>query len=74
MHFEQDTLRLIQKNRLIDRVTESDIENLAMAYVDPAHAAEGAVLEVLLIGQSTRAIVCKPCLFDPENTLPKGIA
>ncbi len=49
-------------------------KNLAMAYVNPAHAAEGAILEVLLIGQSTRAIVCKPCLFDPENTLPRGVA
>ncbi len=47
-------------------------KNLAMAYVDPEYAAEGTVLEVLLIGQTTRAIVCELCLFDPTNTLTKG--
>ena len=46
-------------------------KNLAMAYVDPQHAVEGSVLEVLLIGQPTRATVCKLCLFDPKNTLPQ---
>ena len=46
-------------------------KNLAMAYVDPQHAVEGSVLEVLLIGQPTRATVCKLCLFDPKNTIPK---
>ena len=49
-------------------------KNLAMAYVDPEHAAEGTALEVLLIGQPTRAMVCKPCLFDSRNELPRGSA
>jgi dimethylglycine dehydrogenase len=49
-------------------------KNLAMAYVDPQHATEGSVLEVLLIGQPTPAIVCKSCLFDPGNGLPRGAA
>lgn len=49
-------------------------KNLAMAYVDPQHCAEGSVLEVLLIGQPTRAMVCQPCLFDPGNALPRGVA
>lgn len=49
-------------------------KNLAMAYVDPQHATEGSVLEVLLSGQPTPAIVCKPCLFDPGNGLPRGAA
>lgn len=49
-------------------------KSLAMAYVDPEHAAEGTVVEVLLIGQATRAMVSKPCLFDSRNALPRGSA
>ena len=48
-------------------------KNLAMAYVNPEHAAEGTVLEVRLIGQSSRATVCKSCLFDYGNALPRGL-
>ena len=47
-------------------------KNLAMAYVDPAHGNEGTMLDVLLIGKSTRATVMAPCPFDPGNTIPKG--
>ena len=47
-------------------------KNLAMAYIDPNHASEGTVLEVLLIGKPTRAFVCKTCLFDSKNRLPRG--
>ena len=47
-------------------------KNLAMAYVDPAHGHEGTMLDVLLIGKSTRAIVMATCPFDPGNTIPKG--
>ena len=47
-------------------------KNLAMAYVEPEYAVEGSVLEVLLMGQPTRAIVCGSCLFDSENALPRG--
>ena len=47
-------------------------KNLAMAYVDPQHATEGNFLEVQLIGKPVPARVCKPCMFDPGNTIPKG--
>ncbi|MFT5111711.1 MAG: dimethylglycine dehydrogenase [Parasphingorhabdus sp.] len=47
-------------------------KNLAMAYIDPLHAIEGSVVEVLLLGQPTQAIVCKPCSFDPQNNRTKG--
>ena len=46
--------------------------NLAMAYIDLEFSIEGSLLEVLLIGQPTRATVCKSCLFDPQNTVPRG--
>ncbi|CUK19664.1 Aminomethyltransferase [Ruegeria denitrificans] len=49
-------------------------KNLAMAYIDPKHVAGGSELEVLLIGETVCATVCPPCLFDPENTLPRGLA
>jgi dimethylglycine dehydrogenase len=49
-------------------------KNLAMAYVDPRHAVEGSMLEVLLLGQQVAATVCKPCLYDPGNALPRGAA
>lgn len=49
-------------------------KNLAMAYVDVEHATEGSVLEVLLIGESTRAIVCAPCLYDASGKLPRGVS
>lgn len=49
-------------------------KNLAMAYVDPALAAEGTVLEVLQQGRPVPASVCPLCLFDPENAIPRGSA
>ena len=48
--------------------------NIAMAYIDPEYAVEGTLVEVFLIGKSTRASVCKSCVYDPENKLPRGIA
>ena len=47
--------------------------NLAMAYVDPSCAEPGTEVEVLLIGDTTRATVRSLCVFDPENTLPRGV-
>ncbi len=47
-------------------------KNLAMAYVDGEYAAEGTILEALLIGCTVRATVSSPCLFDPENSIPRG--
>lgn len=49
-------------------------KNLAMAYVDPALAAEGTVLEVLQQGRPVPATVCPLYLFDPENAIPRGSA
>ncbi|SMC12641.1 GcvT family protein [Roseovarius aestuarii] len=48
--------------------------NLAMAYVNPEHAVIGSVVDVLLFGKPVQATVCKSCLFDPRNTIPRGIA
>ena len=49
-------------------------KNLAMAYIDPDYAVQDRILEVLLIGQPVRAFVCRLCLFDPQNKIPRGIA
>lgn len=48
-------------------------KNLAMAYIDPNHAQPGAEVELLLFGETTHATVCSPCVFDAENTLPRGV-
>lgn len=48
-------------------------KNLAMAYIHPSHGETGREVEVLVIGETTRATVCPPCLFDVENALPKGV-
>lgn len=47
-------------------------KNLAMAYIDPRYAKEGTHVEILLFGEVTTATVCANCIFDPENTLPRG--
>lgn len=49
-------------------------QNLAMAYVDANYAAENIELEVFVLGKTVKAIVCKPCLFDPLNFVPRGIS
>lgn len=49
-------------------------KNLAMAYIDLAFAETGTEVEVLVIGETMRARVCPLCLFDPENTLPRGVS
>ena len=47
-------------------------KNLAMAYIDPAFAREGTEVRVLLLGKAYWAVVCAPCLFDPDNNVPRG--
>lgn len=47
-------------------------KNLAMAYVDPARAQAGSEVEVFLMGVQVGATICELCLYDPENTLPRG--
>ena len=48
-------------------------KNLAMAYIEPGYANQGSEVAVLLGGEPTRATVCPPCMFDPDNELPRGI-
>jgi dimethylglycine dehydrogenase len=46
--------------------------NIAYAFVDPAHAAEGSQLEIEILGNCCNAVVCEPCLFDKSNTLVRS--
>lgn len=48
-------------------------KNLAMAFVDPVYAKEGTEVSILLLGETTLASVCPLCLFDPQNTLQRGV-
>ncbi|MFK7853734.1 MAG: FAD-dependent oxidoreductase [Granulosicoccus sp.] len=48
-------------------------KNLAMAYLDPVYAKEGIEVSILLLGETIRASVCPLCLFDPQNTLQRGV-
>ena len=47
-------------------------KNLAMAYISPELANAGTELELYLLGETVSAIVCKPCVFDPHNLIPRG--
>ena len=47
--------------------------NLAMAYIDPDYASADFELEVMLLGAPVKARVCKSCLYDPDNLIPKGL-
>ncbi|MEL6335999.1 MAG: FAD-dependent oxidoreductase [Pseudomonadota bacterium] len=42
-------------------------ENLAMGFLDPAHAAEGTGVDVLVLGERLPGEVVSPCRYDPEN-------
>jgi dimethylglycine dehydrogenase len=46
-------------------------KNLAMAYVDPTNSKAGTDVSVLLQGETVRATVTSPCLYDPQNAIPK---
>ncbi|WP_147127059.1 GcvT family protein [Shimia ponticola] len=46
--------------------------NLAMAFVDPEHAAEGTDLSVDVIGQPTPARVIASGPYDPDHSLMRG--
>ena len=41
--------------------------NIAMGYVEPDYAERGTHLEVLMLGETFRATVCEPCLYDPTH-------
>jgi dimethylglycine dehydrogenase len=47
-------------------------QNLAMAYVDPAHSKVGTDLSVLLIGKRVGATILESCLYDADHTIPRG--
>jgi dimethylglycine dehydrogenase len=49
-------------------------QNLAMAYVDAKYATEDIELEVFIFGKTVKARVCKPCLYDPLNVVPRGVS
>jgi dimethylglycine dehydrogenase len=47
-------------------------ENLAMAFVDAEHAAEGTVLDALVLGERLPATVVPACRYDPGNLLVRS--
>ncbi len=47
-------------------------KNVAMAFVDPAHAEVGARLEAQMLGARFPATVCERCLYDPANERMRG--
>lgn len=47
-------------------------KNLAMGFVDPDHAEQGARLEVEMLGKSFPATVSPACQYDPENAHVKA--
>ncbi|MEM7173581.1 MAG: FAD-dependent oxidoreductase [Pseudomonadota bacterium] len=42
-------------------------QNIAMGFIDPAYAAIGTAVDVLLLGQEVPAKLCVPCLYDPAR-------
>ncbi|MEM7176394.1 MAG: FAD-dependent oxidoreductase [Pseudomonadota bacterium] len=42
-------------------------KNLAMAFVEPALAAEGTKMEITLLGERFGVTVIAPCQYDPDN-------
>ena len=46
--------------------------NLAMGFVDPAHAGPGSSLSVDITGGSYGAVVTEDCLYDPRNARVKA--
>jgi dimethylglycine dehydrogenase len=49
-------------------------KNLAMAYIAPEYVAEEVDLEVLIAGDIVKTTVCKPCLYDSYNLIPRGLS
>ena len=47
-------------------------KNIAMAYIDPLQTRVGTELEINLLGKDTKAVVSPPCVYDPNNTIPRG--
>ncbi len=47
-------------------------KNLAMAFIDPELSEPGSQLKVLILGDLIDAMVCEPCLYDPENRIVRN--
>jgi dimethylglycine dehydrogenase len=45
---------------------------LAFAYIRPELNSPGTELEVLVMGESRRAVILEHCVYDPENLLPRS--
>ena len=61
-----------QQGRIVGTVTSAGWghrtgRNIALAFVDPDCAAQGARLEVDIVGTPCLAVIGPPCLYDPEN-------
>jgi dimethylglycine dehydrogenase len=68
---------LMQGGRVVGTVTSGGWghrvgENLAMAFVDPGLAEQGATMEALVLGRRVSSRVVAPCRYDPENARVKG--
>ncbi|WP_350333045.1 GcvT family protein [Coralliovum pocilloporae] len=68
---------LILDGRVIGTVTSAGWghrtgKNIAMAFMDPAHAAPGTECHVQMLGRMTPARVVDDCLYDPQNERVKG--
>ncbi len=47
-------------------------KNLAMGFIDPSHSSIGSEVQIDLLGELVDASVCEPCLYDPDNSLPRS--
>ena len=45
---------------------------LAFAYISPGLNIPGTELEVLVMGESRRAVIVEQCVYDPQNLLPRS--
>jgi dimethylglycine dehydrogenase len=46
-------------------------QSLAFAYVDPAYAAPGRTLDVMILGEPRTARVLERAMYDPDNHRPR---
>ncbi|WP_282606104.1 FAD-dependent oxidoreductase [Pelagibius sp. Alg239-R121] len=65
---------ILQDDEVVGTVTSAGWghrvgKNIAMGFVDPSAAPIGSRLAVEVIGESVDAVVCEPCLYDPEFTI-----
>ena len=44
-------------------------KNIAMGFVAPELSQVGTILQVEVVGEPVKAMVCEPCLYDRENLL-----